>query len=95
MLSSPSHRSFSPLCIDPATLRGGVAEGRRALAATLALALGDLLDFSSFSEQLAGPEGSSGQGAGARVASSIVPLQGERRQRQGFYARGADFSHHA
>lgn len=86
---------FSPLCIDPATLRGGVAEGRRALAATLALALGDLLDFSSFSEQLAGPEGSSGQGAGARVASSIVPLQGERRQRQGFYARGADFSHHA
>lgn len=42
--------NFSPLCIDPPTLRAGVAEGRRNVLAVCRALLGDCWDFSRFPE---------------------------------------------
>jgi hypothetical protein len=47
---APAGASFSPLCIDVPTLRGGVDEGRRAVLRVLRAALGDVLDFQRFEE---------------------------------------------
>jgi predicted patatin/cPLA2 family phospholipase len=81
----PSARatSFSPLCIDVPTLKGGVAEGRRATLQMLRATLGDYLDF--------GPHE-----AAANIVPLAPPGQrgsGDRLWRR--YIAGGDFSSHA
>lgn len=74
--------NFSPLCIDPPTLKAGVAEGRRGVLAVCRAVLGDALDFSRFAEL---------------ERSNIVPHRSSRSSSERLWRRymQEDFSHHA